>query len=59
MLGIALPAILFPTWLFQPEGAESPLLLDVFKVRSANEHQYDLPFWYQGHLTNINFGRLA
>jgi hypothetical protein len=30
-------------------------LLDVFKVRSATEHQYDLPFWYQGHLTNINF----
>lgn len=41
--------------LFQPEGAESPLLLDVFKVRSNTEHQYDLPFWYQGHLTNINF----
>ncbi len=41
--------------LFQPEGAESPLMLDVFKVRSATTHQYDLPFWYQGHLTNINF----
>jgi hypothetical protein len=41
--------------LFQPEGAESPLLLDVFKIRSSTEHQYDLPFWYQGHLTNINF----
>lgn len=41
--------------LFQPEGAESPLLLDVFKIRSATEHMYDLPFWYQGHLTNINF----
>ncbi len=41
--------------LFQPEGAESPLLLDVFKLRSANEHLYELPFWYNGHLTNINF----
>lgn len=41
--------------LFKPEGAESPLLIDVFKVRSNTEHQYDLPFWYQGHLTNINF----
>ena len=41
--------------LFQPKGAESPLLLDVFKARSTTEHQYDLPFWYQGHLTNVNF----
>jgi oligo-alginate lyase len=41
--------------LFQPQGAESPLLLDVFKLRSATTHQYDLPFWYNGHLTNINF----
>jgi hypothetical protein len=30
-------------------------LLDVFKLRSANEHLYELPFWYNGHLTNINF----
>lgn len=41
--------------LFQPEGAESPLLLDVLKARSTTEHQYELPFWYNGHLTNINF----
>jgi hypothetical protein len=33
--------------LFQPEGAESPLLLDVFKLRSANEHLYELPFLVQ------------
>ncbi len=41
--------------LFQPYGAQSPLLLDVFKVRSSSQHQYDLPFWYNGHLTNQNF----
>ncbi|MEO8174349.1 MAG: heparinase II/III family protein [Sediminibacterium sp.] len=41
--------------LFQPLGAAEPLLLDVFKVTSAQKHQYDLPFWYTGHLTNINF----
>ena len=41
--------------LFQPETAAEPLLLDVFKVTSAEKHQYDLPFWYTGHLTNINF----
>ena len=41
--------------LFQPDEAESPLLLDVFKVKSVTTHQYELPFWYNGHLTNINF----
>lgn len=41
--------------LFTPHGAESPLLIDVFNVNSEKEHQYDLPFWYNGHLTNINF----
>ncbi len=41
--------------LFQPKGAESPLLLDVFKVKSDSESKYDLPFWYNGHITNVNF----
>jgi len=41
--------------LFKPEKAESPLLIDVFKIRSSKEHQYDLPFWYQGHITNTPF----
>jgi hypothetical protein len=41
--------------LFKPEKAESPLLIDVFKAKSNTEHQYDLPFWYQGHITNTPF----
>jgi oligo-alginate lyase len=41
--------------LFKPEKAESPLLIDIFKIRSNEEHQYDLPFWYQGHITNTPF----
>jgi oligo-alginate lyase len=41
--------------LFKPEGATMPLLIDVFKAKSATPHQYDLPFWYQGHLTDSNF----
>lgn len=41
--------------LFKPEGAAMPLLIDVFKAKSATPHQYDLPFWYQGHLTDSNF----
>ncbi len=41
--------------LFKPEGAASTLLMDVFNVQSAQQHQYDLPFWYQGHITNAPF----
>ena len=41
--------------LFKPEDAADPVLLDIFKIISTQKHQYDLPFWYTGHLTNINF----
>jgi hypothetical protein len=41
--------------LFKPATASDPVLLDVFRVSSAQQHQYDLPFWYNGHITNINF----
>lgn len=41
--------------LFKPEHAESPLLIDVFKIKSKEPHRYDLPFWYQGHITNTPF----
>jgi len=34
---------------------EKPLLIDVFQIRSDKEHQYDLPFWYQGQITNTPF----
>jgi len=34
-----------------------PIVIDVFKVKSNNEHQYDLPYYYMGHLieTNIDY----
>jgi hypothetical protein len=41
--------------LFKPDGAADAVLLDVFKILSTEKHQYDLPFWYTGHMTNINF----
>ncbi len=41
--------------LFKPEKAESPLLIDVFKINSKEQHRYELPFWYQGHITNTPF----
>ncbi|MEO1409227.1 MAG: heparinase II/III family protein [Bacteroidota bacterium] len=28
----------------------NPLLIDVFRVRSERENQYDLPLWFTGHL---------
>jgi len=34
---------------------EKPLVIDVFKITSDNEHQYDLPYWYQGQITNTPF----
>ncbi len=35
--------------------SEKPLLIDVFRASSANTHQYDLPFWYNGQLVNTSF----
>lgn len=32
-----------------------PLIIDVYKVRSEKEHQYDLPFYYKGHFIGSNF----
>ena len=41
--------------LFKTKDFSEPLLIDVFKVNSDNENQYDLPLWYQGHLMQTNF----
>ena len=34
-----------------------PIIVDIFKVDSKEQHQYDLPFYYMGQLTytNINY----
>ncbi|MCB0535104.1 MAG: alginate lyase family protein [Saprospiraceae bacterium] len=34
---------------------EKPLVLDIFRVNSETENQYDLPTWFQGHLLAQNF----
>jgi hypothetical protein len=31
-----------------------PVVVDVFRVVSATEHDYDLPFYYQGHFLKTN-----
>jgi hypothetical protein len=41
--------------LFQDETFEKPIVIDVFRVTSKSENQYDLPLWFQGHLLNTNF----
>jgi hypothetical protein len=41
--------------LFKPEGIKKALLIDVFQVNSAADHQYSLPFWYQGVITDASF----
>lgn len=32
-----------------------PLILDLVKAGSAEEHCYDLPYWYNGHMISLNF----
>ena len=32
-----------------------PVILDIFDINSETEHEYDLPFYYKGHLLSANF----
>jgi len=34
---------------------EYPVLVDVFTVDAENEHQFDFPFYFMGHLISTNF----
>lgn len=42
-------------FLIKDEHFSNPILLDVFRVSSKKENQYDLPTWFQGHLLATNF----
>ncbi|MDC0404398.1 heparinase II/III family protein, partial [Porticoccaceae bacterium] len=37
------------------ETLEKPLLLDIFKITSEQQNQYDLPFYFNGQLLETNF----
>ena len=38
------------------ENAEAkPIILDIFRVDAEKAHQYDLPFYYSGHLIETSF----
>ena len=41
--------------LLKDENFRNPLLVDIFRVESETENQYDLPVWFMGHLLSTNF----
>lgn len=41
--------------LLQDENFRNPLLLDIFRVKTDKENQYDLPLWFMGHLLSTDF----
>lgn len=41
--------------LMEDEHFRKPIFIDVFKMNSKEENQYDLPIWFQGHLLQTNF----
>lgn len=41
--------------LLKDENFRNPLLIDVFRVMSETENQYDMPLWFMGHLLSTNF----
>ena len=41
--------------LIKNEHLEKPFLLDILKVISDNENQYDLPFYFMGQVMEVNF----
>ncbi|MEH0152793.1 alginate lyase family protein [Limibacter armeniacum] len=41
--------------MLQDSEMQKPIIVDLFRVKSDMEHQYDVPFYYQGHLIATNF----
>jgi hypothetical protein len=41
--------------LFKADANAKDLLIDVYKINSTDAHNYDLPFWYNGHITFTSF----
>ncbi|MGI9294198.1 MAG: heparinase II/III domain-containing protein [Pseudomonadales bacterium] len=37
------------------ESLKKPFILDIFKVRSDGQNQYDLPFYFMGQVLDVNF----
>ena len=45
--------------LLEDESFSHPLVIDLFQVSAMEAHQYDLPWWFQGHLLTANFSYKA
>ena len=41
--------------LIKDDAFEKPYMLDIMKVTSDKEHQYDMPFYYMGQVIDFNF----
>jgi len=41
--------------MFKDKGLRQPILIDVFRIESKTNNQYDLPIWFHGHLLQTNF----
>jgi hypothetical protein len=41
--------------LIKNENFEKPFLLDIFKLNSVKQNQYDLPFYFMGQVVKVNF----
>jgi hypothetical protein len=46
-------------FLIKDENFRNPIIVDVMRVESENENQYDLPTWFHGHLLSTNFEYVA
>jgi hypothetical protein len=46
-------------YLLQLPGGNRRMVVDIFRVLSADQHQYDLPFQYKGQVIHTNFAYKA
>lgn len=49
--GIAMERTLFMAEL---PGMANPVTLDLMLVKAADNHNYDIPYWYRGHMVSTN-----
>ena len=42
-------------FLLKDDSFRKPLVIDIFKLTSEHENQYDLPVWFLGHLLSASF----
>ena len=53
--GIQLHRTIYMLSIPNPSNNQKPLIIDIFRTHSSNQHQYDLPFQYSGTLIQTSF----